>query len=174
MVIRESKSGDLAEITQVYVSAFGAVEGSAIAKLVADIMQQEKPNVWLSLVAIEQNHIVGHILFSRVYLAGHEQTSGYILAPLAVAEDSQKQGVGSALIQTGFAKLKEKQADYVLVLGDPKYYSRVGFHRRHAIEAPYELPYPEAWLATEFKTGQLASISGVITCAAALLAPEHW
>jgi putative acetyltransferase len=78
------------------------------------------------------------------------------------------------LIEAGLSQLKQRGAEIVLVLGDPNYYSRVGFRAGHNIEPPYELAYPEAWMALELAPGKLERAAGVARCASALSSPEHW
>ena len=49
------------------------------------------------------------------------------LAPMAVAPEHQRQGVGSALVERGLALLRERGCPFVIVLGHPTYYPRFGF-----------------------------------------------
>jgi uncharacterized protein (DUF849 family) len=56
----------------------------------------------LSLLAIRDATAVGHILFTRAYLAGQEDAANAaILAPLAVHPKAHSQGVGGKLIEEG-------------------------------------------------------------------------
>jgi predicted N-acetyltransferase YhbS len=70
--------------------------------------------------------------------------------------------------------IKAQGASFVLVLGDPAYYSRSGFYTEHNIQPPYSLPYPEAWMALALQGSALMQVKGRIRCADALNAPEHW
>ena len=98
----------------------------------------------------------------------------YLLAPLAVSKDHQRMGIGTKLINYGVEALKQRDVDFILVLGDPNYYTRTGFQANHNIEAPHKLEYPEAWMALELKSGILEKAKGLALCASSLASPEHW
>lgn len=174
MKIRESIEGDKDSIFSLHQNAFGEAEGRAVSKLAIDLLGDKTALPILSLVAESNKEMVGHILFTSVRVSGLESGKAYILAPLAVAHSMQGKGVGMALINYGLNKLKERGADFVLVLGDPKYYYRTGFKADHNIEPPYKLNYPEAWMAQELRTGALNGVKGTVQCAISLSSPEHW
>ena len=171
---RESKSEELNDIRLIYENAFGEAEGEVEAKLACDILKDETARPLLSLVAEENDKIVGNVIFSSVKVEGSKELSVYILAPLAVSKDHQKMGLGTKLIHYGLEVLKKRDADIILVLGDPNYYTRTGFQGGHNIEAPHKLEYPEAWMALELKSGMLEQAKGVALCASSLASPEHW
>jgi putative acetyltransferase len=63
----------------------------------------------LSLVALTGSSIVGHILFSPVVIeCGKGPVTGMGLAPMAVLPEYQRQGIGSGLVRTGIACLKNR------------------------------------------------------------------
>jgi predicted N-acetyltransferase YhbS len=174
MSIRESKSDDLNSIRLVHQEAFGESEAEVVAQLACDILADESAKPLLSLVAEDGGKIIGSIIFSSVKIEGSEELSVYILAPLAVSTNCQRQGWGTKLIHHGLDALKKRGVDLVLVLGDPKYYMRTGFQTDHSIEPPYKLEYPEAWMAVALKPGMLAKAKGVAHCASSLDSPELW
>lgn len=174
MNIRESNSEDINAIRSLHEEAFGEPEGKVVAQLACDILIDETAMPLLSLVAEENNKIAGHVIFSSVTIEGDKELSVYILAPLAVSKDYQKMGLGTKLINYGLNTLKQRSADIILVLGDPEYYRRTGFQSGHNIEAPYNLEYPEAWMALELKPGKLTHAKGVARCASSLASPEYW
>jgi len=158
----------------VHRAAFGATEGATIAKLVGELLEDETARPTLSLVAEVEGQLVGSVLFSRVVVEGHEELAGHILAPLAVDEAQQGRGVGSALIARGLELLRERGTAFVLVLGDPRYYSRAGFGPSRDLIPPHELEHPEAWMVQELQPGVLDGVQGPVRCALSLSAPEHW
>ena len=174
MSIRETKSKDLNSIRLVHEDAFGEPEGKVVAQLACDIFVDESARPLLSLVVEDGGKIVGNIIFSSVKIEGNDELSAYILAPLAVSKNYQQQGWGTKLINHGLEALKKGNVDIVLVLGDPKYYTRIGFNADHSIGPPYKLEYPEAWMALELKPGILAKVKGVARCASSLDSPELW
>ncbi|MGB0719467.1 MAG: GNAT family N-acetyltransferase [Bdellovibrionales bacterium] len=80
----------------------------------------------LSLVAVENDVIIGHVCFSPVYI-NDVFDHWYGLGPISVHSDFRRQGVGSALIRQGLEMLNKENARGCVVLGDPQYYRRFGF-----------------------------------------------
>lgn len=75
-------------------------------------------------VCIHTNKVIAYIAFSNAY-HGNE-ICGLHLAPMAVAPDFQRQGVGSELLR--FALRQEAiKSQALFVLGEPGYYKRFGF-----------------------------------------------
>lgn len=174
MNIRKSESNELDAIHALHVDGFGEDEGEMIAQLACDILNDESAEPLLSLVAVEDEKIIGHIIFSTMKIEGNEEVSAYILAPLAVAKTNQKQGIGTQLIEKGLAELKARGGELVFVLGDPNYYGRMGFAAGHLISAPYDLEYPEAWIAQELETDVLSKLKGVAKCCSSLMRWDYW
>lgn len=173
-VIRAAAEPDRPAIAQLHRDSFGPPEGDAIAQLVLDLLDDPTAQPCLSLLAEGAAGITGHVLFTPVAVSGDAPTGGYIMAPLAVAKRAQKQGLGRRLIAEGCAVLTARGAPFVLVLGDPAYYTANGFHAGHGLRAPHALAYPEAWMVRELQPGALAGIAATVTCAAPLQSPEHW
>jgi len=174
MNIRESLNSDLESIRNLHLEAFGEEENEEVSKLALDLASDSDSSSILSLVAVEEGAVIGHVVFSPISISNNDNLSGFILAPLAVSPSEQKQGVGSKLIQFGFDTLAKNDVDAVFVLGDPNYYSRSGFHTDHDVNPPYSLPYPEAWQAKELKVGALQGVSGTVECVSVLMSPELW
>jgi putative acetyltransferase len=174
MQLRESNASDKPALHAVHYAAFDAAEREAVAKLAIELLDDPTAAPLLSLVAEHAQQIIGHVLFTTVAVEGSAQQGGYIMAPLAVLPDRQRSGIGKALISEGLALLKDRGASFVMVLGDPDYYRRAGFHRNHHIATPHEIPYPEAWLALELQPDILTNATGTLRCADALAAPEYW
>ncbi|MDG4849879.1 GNAT family N-acetyltransferase [Peribacillus frigoritolerans] len=65
----------------------------------------------LSLVAIDQgNEIVGHILLSKITIVDNNKVvDSLALAPVSVAPDHQKKGIGSQLIHDALKKARKKK-----------------------------------------------------------------
>lgn len=82
----------------------------------------------LSLVAEDDaGDVIGHIAFSRVLVEGIDR-GWYGLAPIAVRPDRQGKGVGAALMREGLGRLQALGAAGVVLVGEPGYYGRFGFH----------------------------------------------
>jgi putative acetyltransferase len=86
-------------------------------------------------VCIHTNKVIAYIAFSNAY--NGSELCGLHLAPMAVAPDFQKQGVGSELLR--FALRQEAIKDQTLfVLGEPGYYRRFGFEPCSAPICPFD------------------------------------
>ncbi len=80
------------------------------------------------LVASDDDVVVGHILFSPVSVRTENGVvDGMGLAPMSVAPDHQRAGIGTALVESGIQQLVRVGCRFVVVLGWPDYYSRFGF-----------------------------------------------
>lgn len=98
--IRKEQPQDIQIIHEVNTRAFGQT-------LEADLVDTLRRNCndLLSLVAVVDNEVVGHILFSPVTVEGEEMTTeGMGLAPMAVLPEYQRQGIGSDLARKGIAR----------------------------------------------------------------------
>lgn len=80
----------------------------------------------VSLVAASGPELIGHVAVSPVSLSTGE-TGWHGLGPLSVHPQWQKQGVGSALVNTALERLRQLHSAGCVLLGDPAYYSRFGF-----------------------------------------------
>jgi len=179
LYIRQSTGSELKEILNIHNQAFGKDKGSVIAKLVDDLLKDETAIPILSLVAVEKNKLIGHILFTKALVTKTENSiSARILAPLAILPNEQKKGIGVKLINEGLKMLKESGTELVFVLGHPAYYPRCGFipAGEQGFQAPYHIPeeHAEAWMVQELKDDILKNNSGKIQCSKILNEPQHW
>lgn len=176
MQIREALETDLNDVLQIERLAFGYDKE---ADLVRELLHDPSAKPLLSLLALEKDRAVGHILFTTARLSGTGNTlSTAILAPLAIVPDAQQQGVGGKLITSGIAILSKSGVDLVFVLGHPEYYPRFGFTPagRLGFEAPYPIPdeHANAWMVQALRPEGLGTVSGKVVCADALNKPKHW
>lgn len=115
----------------------------------------------VSLVAVKQNSIVGHILFSRLpILTATGTVEALSLAPMAVLPEYQRQGVGRRLVREGLAVSKELGHKIAFVLGHPDFYPRLGFSADLALNVCSPFGDGDAWMAAELSPGSLAEIRG--------------
>ena len=118
--IRMERAGDAAAIHAVHASCFPTdVEARLVDALRA------AGRLTASFVAEVGGQIVGHIAFSPVSAASGAVGVG--LAPVAVLEPHQRQGIAADLIRTGLRACQEAGFRWAVVLGDPAYYARFGF-----------------------------------------------
>lgn len=179
MEIRKSDEADRSEIENIHIQAFGREKGQEIADLVNDLFDDKTAKPLLSLVAVENDRLIGHILYTKAVIGGTDKSvSVQLLAPLGILPEAQNKGVGSRLVNEGLDLLKKTGTDMVFVLGHPGYYPRFGFVTagRLGFEAPYPIPGKDAdaWMVQELKNGIIGSVKGKVQCAQVLDQPEHW
>ena len=80
----------------------------------------------LSLVAEEDGEIIGHVALSPVTIS-EAVGNWYGLGPISVVAERQRQGIGSALVAAGLARLREMGAAGVALTGNPAVYGPMGF-----------------------------------------------
>lgn len=94
----------------------------------------------VELVADEDGQVVGHILFSRLFVRnGGKSFPAVALAPLAVEPSFHGTGIGGALVREAHIRLKDAGEMLAVVLGDPAYYGRFGYS--HARAERFESEY---------------------------------
>ncbi len=82
----------------------------------------------LSLVATDNDIVVGQVMFTRCQLdAPQRLVDVQALSPVGVLPERQRQGIGSMLIATGLEMLNARGVPVVFLEGSPSYYRRFGF-----------------------------------------------
>ena len=112
MVIRDEEPSDRAAVRAIIEAAFARPEEADLVDRLRDDGDCE-----VSLVAGEGDQIVGHVLFSR--MGAPFRALG--LAPVAVAPERQRSGIGGGLIRAGLARARSAGWQGVFVLGNPGY-----------------------------------------------------
>jgi putative acetyltransferase len=161
--IRDETREDAAAIRDVNETAFGGpVEGRLV-----DMLRSANKAV-ISLVAVDQGRVVGHILFSPVTIAQAPETFSAVgLAPLSVLPEFQNQGIGLELVRHGLEACKRKGYDLVVVLGHTHYYPRFGFVRARDYGLDNQYNALDEFMVLELKEGALQSAGGLV-----MYAPE--
>ena len=90
IAIREEQAGDLQQVFEINEHAFGRDNEAVLVQK----LRSACPDC-LSLVATENDQIVGHVLFTPVEI---ESAEGMGLGPVAVTPAKQKQGIGIQMI----------------------------------------------------------------------------
>ncbi len=159
LTIRPETSEDVDSIRYVNEQAFGQKEeGKLVEKL------RNRGVLTISLVAIQDGEIVGHIAFSPVKVESeHSSSEAIALAPMAVLPAYQRKGIGSQLVRAGLEECRRLGHEIVVVLGHPDYYPRFGFvpAKPRGIDCEFEVP-DEAWMLLELRQGALAGRHGKV------------
>lgn len=139
MEIRGERPADLAAIAALVTAAFrDAPHATGTEAAIVDRLRAAGA-LALSLVAVVDSRIVGHVAFSPVEVDG--VAAGWFgLGPVAVDPAHREKGIGAALIRRGLAHLHADGARGCVVLGDPAYYARFGFAPDPALRYPAAPP----------------------------------
>lgn len=155
MEIRPETEADFFAISGVNRLAFGR-EGEA--RLVDEL--RDTGYARLSLVAVEDGRIVGHVMLSEAVIQTDDNpVEALALGPVAVLPDRQGEGIGSALIRDALGRCARAGHRVVVLVGHPGYYPRFGFSSALAenLSSAYS---GEAFMAIELVPGALSGVSG--------------
>ncbi len=160
VTIRLETPEDITLIHHVNQEAFGQ-------KQEADIVDKLRKRgvLTVSLVAVQDDVIVGHIAFSPIEIASDKSNfEALALAPMAVLPPYQNSGIGSQLVTAGLRECRRLGHEIIVVLGHPNYYPRFGFApaKTKGIECEFEVPN-EAWMVLELRKGTLEGKQGKVS-----------
>lgn len=159
ITIQQERPEDIVMVRAVNEAAFGR---PAEAEVV-DLIRAACPDA-VSLVAVDDGQVVGHVLFSPAVVSGDgEAVQGMGLAPMAVLPQRQRQGIGSMLVRAGLEAMRERNCPFVIVLGHPEYYPRFGFvtASRHGLVPQWDGVPDEAFMVLILDDGRMAGVFGV-------------
>ncbi|MCP8900996.1 GNAT family N-acetyltransferase [Gilvimarinus xylanilyticus] len=124
--IRNEGKGDVEPIHRVTVLAFrDALHTDHTEQFIVKALRQADA-LFLSQVAESDGEVIGHVAISPVKVSDGS-TNWFGLGPISMLPEYQGKGVGSKLMESALAGLREKGAEGCVVLGDPSYYGRFGF-----------------------------------------------
>jgi HAD superfamily hydrolase (TIGR01509 family) len=158
LTIRQELPTDIPAIHAVNRAAFPREEEANLVDLV-----RERGNLVLSLVATDGEHILGHVMYSPVTLEPDQSgLRGLGLGPVAVMPEVQGKGVGSQLIENGMTIGQRRGYDFVVLLGDPRYYSRFGFIPGREFGLNSEYGDGDEFQARELRPGVLRGVKALV------------
>lgn len=165
-VIRQETLVDHNAVYEVIKAAFKSMSESDQSEhlLVERLRRSESFIPELSLVAENENRIVGHILFTKIKIVGNKQEHDSLaLAPVSVHPGFQGNGIGSDLIREGHKNATTMGHHSVILLGHPEYYPRFGYVRasNFGIDLPFGSPDPTC-MAIELEEGALVGKAGLV------------
>lgn len=147
VTVRPERPGEIGAIRAINDAAF---EGTTESSIVDGIRGTDR---WIdggSLVAEDDGAIVGHLLLSEgdLELANGETRRIWMVGPVAVVPERQRQGVGGALVHAAIGLATAREQPLLCLLGHASYYPRFGFEPARAIGIEPPRPWSDAhWLA---------------------------
>ncbi len=159
VIIRPEQLEDIPAIHHVNSIAFGQRHEADLV----DALRRADALI-ISLVAVQGDHIIGHITFSPVTITSETAVVYAIgLAPMAVLPEHQRTGIGSQLAEASLNACREMGYGVVVVLGHPDYYPRFGFTPSKPYGITWEHDAPdEAFMVKELQEGVLPQTHGVV------------
>ena len=176
MYIRPAEKKDILSIQNVIKTSFPLEENKTISILAKELSDEISTPPVKSFIAEIDSKIIGYVSFSPIFFKLNTNISGYILSPLAVSSNNQKQGIGTKIVNFGINELIKKGVHVLLVYGDPGYYKRFGFNEDigKSFVPQYTLKYPFGWLGIKLNS-YAASISPIeFKCIDGLNKQELW
>lgn len=126
IIIRDEQVEDIEAIEHLTKAAFQNAEHTSHTEHFIVNRLRNHGQLTVSLVAVEDGSIIGHVAISPVQISSGE-IGWYGLGPISVHPDKQGLGIGSLLMKKSLEELKNLGAKGCVLLGYPKYYSRFGF-----------------------------------------------
>lgn len=124
--IRNETASDAAQIHQVTEQAFLHAPHAAHTEQFIVQALRGAGALTISQVAHTNGKIIGHVAISPVAISNGAK-GWFGLGPISVLPEHQGQSVGSKLMASALAALKEMGASGCVLVGDPGYYGRFGF-----------------------------------------------
>jgi predicted N-acetyltransferase YhbS len=166
--IREEKKEDFESILNFVERVFKQTDytdGILERALVAEIRDSKYYVPELSMVAEDDTgELVGHFMLSKFPIEGRFEEKILLLAPVAVAVECQRQGIGKVMLMHGIVRAKELGYVGIIVEGNPKFYSHFGFKKSspYNIIAGEGIP-AESLMAMELYKGGLLGVEGEVS-----------
>lgn len=158
IAVRKELPEDRAAVRRINELAFGQPEEADLVDALRGVALPQ-----LSLVAVVDKEVVGHIFFSPVSIESGDSVWGALgLGPMAVLPELQNRGIGSELVRQGLAVCRLMGRDIVVVVGHPLFYPRFGFApaRAKGLDCEYGVA-DETFMVAELTPGALEGVSGM-------------
>lgn len=172
ILLRAEVEADWPDVEWLNDAAFG---GSDESRIIARLRAGKL--IETALVATRDETIIGHIILSRLpTVIDGRVVKALALAPMAVAPEHQRGGVGSALVRAALDQARRAGWEAIIVLGHPGFYPRFGFSS--ALVAKLASPFSgDAFMALELVPGALDGARGEVVYPAAFgidsASPSH-
>ncbi|MGB7860878.1 MAG: N-acetyltransferase [Acidimicrobiia bacterium] len=128
VLLRPERAGDEQPIGRIHGEAFRSpATPDDVPTEVALVEQLRASDAWipaLSLVAVIDGQVVGHVVCTRANVDTH---AALALGPIAVEVARQNSGIGKTLIEAVVAQADALGESLICLVGSTDYYNRLGF-----------------------------------------------
>lgn len=161
LMVRGEKEADHDAVFEISRRAYGREDEGALVNAIRKTKSYEKG---FSLVAIKEDAVLGHVLFSKGFITHRgRRFKCLVLGPVAVNPEHQRRGIGTALINEGLERAREVGFGAVVVVGDPVYFGRFGFVPAITKKLRTSLKVPdENFMVKEISRNALRGIIGTV------------
>jgi putative acetyltransferase len=153
----------------------GPKEGALIGNLVRNLLAETPTEDIRVFCAEVEGNPIGAAIFTRLTYP-EDPHIVFLLSPMAVAPESQGQGIGQALLTEALEMLRCDDIQIAITYGDPNFYGRVGFRpiTEEQARAPLPLSFPNGWIGQSLTEEQMPVLQGPSTCVSALNRSDVW
>jgi putative acetyltransferase len=123
--VRPEQPVDRDDVLRVIAAAFGD-RGDRVADIWAGLGHHRRAG----LVVEQGGHVLGHVGLSRAWVdARRALVEVWVLSPLSVSPDRQREGIGSMLVAGAVETARSNGVPALFLEGSPSYYGARGFER---------------------------------------------
>jgi putative acetyltransferase len=158
-LIRREKPRDADTIGAIITAAFRRAPAAPEPPETELVKRLRADDGWLpalSLVAVADDELVGHVVCTRGYL---DDRPALGLGPISVLPDHQRAGIGHALMHSVLGAADATDEPLVCLLGDPAFYRRFGF----AAASTLGILAPDPAWGTHFQARMLSACPSGLT-----------
>lgn len=116
----EEASHDAA-IEEINAEAFGPAR---FVRAAARIREQGPHDPVLSFVCLDGDEVIASVRMTPIFAGS---AKGHMLGPLAVKPSHKNRGIGRHLVKIAVQAARDAGSEVVILVGDPPYYSPLGF-----------------------------------------------
>tara|TARA_R110002073_G_scaffold72537_1_gene177677 strand:+ start:712722 stop:713249 length:528 start_codon:yes stop_codon:yes gene_type:complete len=165
--IRQERPEDYQEVALLIEDAFKYDPFSDHQEhyLVSRLRQSKDFIAELSMVATLNDAVVGHILLTKITIDTEKESFiSLALAPVSVAPNYQKRGIGASLIESAHTKAKALGFNSIVLLGHDSYYPKFGYEltSKYQIEFPFDIP-EKYCMVKELTPNGLEGVHGIVS-----------
>ena len=161
ILIRQDTKSESQAVLSVITEAF---KDPRVGQLICNLRASTYFNPQLSVVATRNDEIVGYALYFPVMVQDVGQaTKAVHMAPIAVRNVEERQGIGERLVRHGMQRAHSLGYETVLVLGPVEYFSSFGFEKAETLGFKANLPFLSEYFLVHMMRPELHGVvKGVV------------
>ncbi|MCP4176827.1 MAG: N-acetyltransferase [bacterium] len=168
MIIRQEIPEDYQEVYNLVKKSFTTTSFSDGSEpdYVNELRQKDSFIPKLSLIAVDNNKILGQIVLSKTEIdSPGKNITELLLSPICVHPDHFRKGIARELMEKAFRIAIEMGYSAVFLCGDSNFYNKMGFRATYEFDIyhRYDKTKNADWcMVREFKKGILKEVTGTV------------